>query len=546
MSALSIAEANVAWVSGPFLDDQVAGEAFSAGANIAYDPSLRQWFKAACNATAVKAGESNLALALASASAAGARLSVASPGAIVAVGAGTAGIVYHPGTTAGTLIPTDDLASGNKATIAALGIGNNRLLVARVYHANAIATGSTASALTITPSAVTYISGPIIPGQVAGEAFSAGAMIAYDLASRSWFKADANATSVLAGEVALCMALASAPAPGARFTVARPGAIVSIGTGQAGAVYAVGGTAGQLVPAGALNEGDVVSIAALGIGSNQLLLARICDAGAVVGPKPLLLDSLAGAPVAAYATWKLRLAYAGACLRVRRSSDSTEQDIGFSGNNLDTAALLAFAGAGDAFVTKFYSQGTTASRDIVQATAARQPKIVSAGALTITSNGTPGMLFDGVNDALGVAFTLNQPSSRVMVARQVSHSSGSRLWDGASVNQAGLWQNPPSPNVVMFAGSSITLTGMTIGADHVVTEQFNGASSKGAIDNGSYVTGNAGAANATGLTIGASDTNGSSPSNIAFYGGLIFGAIASDPDIALCRTKLGASVGLSL
>ena len=43
-----------------------------------------------------------------------------------------------------------------------------------------------------------------------------------------------------------------------------------------------------------------------------------------------------------YALFKARSAYSGSCIRVRRSNDNSEADIGFDGDgNLDTAALLS-------------------------------------------------------------------------------------------------------------------------------------------------------------------------------------------------------------
>ena len=73
----------------------------------------------------------------------------------------------------------------------------------------------------------------------------------------------------------------------------------------------------------------------------------------------------------AYGLTKLIGTYAGSAIRVRRSSDSTEQDIGFSGTALDTSSLISFAGAGDAFVTKWYDQ-TGAAKDLAQAPRAKQ------------------------------------------------------------------------------------------------------------------------------------------------------------------------------
>ena len=81
---------------------------------------------------------------------------------------------------------------------------------------------------------------------------------------------------------------------------------------------------------------------------------------------------------AAYAARRLTKYYSGAILRVRRSSDNAETDIGAVGENLDTAALLAFSGSNSAFVTTTYDQSGNANH-ATQATAANQPRIVNAG-----------------------------------------------------------------------------------------------------------------------------------------------------------------------
>jgi hypothetical protein len=102
--------------------------------------------------------------------------------------------------------------------------------------------------------------------------------------------------------------------------------------------------------------------------------------GAPMGT-PLILDVLPTAPAFAVSMWKLRTAYAGACLRVRRSTDNAEQDIGFASTGLiDTSALLAFCGAGSGFVARWYDQSTNAN-NAQQTTAAMQWRIVNAGVL---------------------------------------------------------------------------------------------------------------------------------------------------------------------
>jgi len=98
-------------------------------------------------------------------------------------------------------------------------------------------------------------------------------------------------------------------------------------------------------------------------------------------PPPKLLDALAATVHQAFSTRKLREVYAGPALRVRRSSDSTETDIGFTDEgDLDTAALLAFAGVGDALVRTWYDQSGN-GRNMAQSTAAAQPQFVVAGVL---------------------------------------------------------------------------------------------------------------------------------------------------------------------
>jgi len=95
-----------------------------------------------------------------------------------------------------------------------------------------------------------------------------------------------------------------------------------------------------------------------------------------------ILDRLSVSPVAIYSLRKMRGAYTGFCIRVRRSSDNTELNIGFVNNVIDTIALLAFVGAGDGFVVTKYDQSGNAF-NATQATAANQPRIVSAGVLDV-------------------------------------------------------------------------------------------------------------------------------------------------------------------
>lgn len=104
-----------------------------------------------------------------------------------------------------------------------------------------------------------------------------------------------------------------------------------------------------------------------------------------------LLDLYPNA-AAAYSVRKLRSAYSGAAIRVRRSSDNAEQDIGFTGTgDLDETALTAFVGANDGFVVTWYDQSGN-GLDVSQLNPVAQSRIVISGVVQ-----QAGIYFNGTN-----------------------------------------------------------------------------------------------------------------------------------------------------
>jgi len=121
--------------------------------------------------------------------------------------------------------------------------------------------------------------------------------------------------------------------------------------------------------------------------------------GGGVTPYVYILDDYPA--YAAFSLQKMKSDYTGDAIRVRRSSDNAEQDIGFTDNNLDSSSLLTFVGAGDGFVTTVYNQLYATSNSayhFTQPTANSQPKIVSSGAVITDTNGFAAIQFDGVDD----------------------------------------------------------------------------------------------------------------------------------------------------
>lgn len=189
---------------------------------------------------------------------------------------------------------------------------------------------------------------------------------------------------------------------------------------------------------------------------------------------PLLLDVYSGA-AAAYSLRKLRTAYTGNAIRVRRSSDNTETDIGFVSNQLDTATLLTFCGAGNGFVTTWYDQSGN-GWNAIQTTTANQPQIVSTGVI-ITDNSKPSLSFNGTsqNFTHNLSFSTGnyytfisalssnaQTGYRGIFAAQWASSFGFTAYSNlATANKWGAYQVYTTPNE-QPANSSFQTAGLTL------------------------------------------------------------------------------------
>ncbi len=106
-------------------------------------------------------------------------------------------------------------------------------------------------------------------------------------------------------------------------------------------------------------------------------------------------------------------------VRVRRSSDNAEKDIGFMGRDLDTQTLLDFVGSGNGYVTVTYAQGQTSS---FQNNLSAQPLIVENGVYLgcakfsgaqwldtgVTSFGNTGLFADENEEFTVITVTKNE------------------------------------------------------------------------------------------------------------------------------------------
>jgi len=94
--------------------------------------------------------------------------------------------------------------------------------------------------------------------------------------------------------------------------------------------------------------------------------------------------------------------------RVRNSVTNVETDIGFTGNDYDDASLSTAIGADSGLVTTLYDQSV--SNDVTQATAVRQPSIMTAG--TLVTSGGKAALQGATSKGLGSVsnFSINSES----------------------------------------------------------------------------------------------------------------------------------------
>lgn len=142
---------------------------------------------------------------------------------------------------------------------------------------------------------------------------------------------------------------------------------------------------------------------------------------------------------------------------------------------------------------------------LLQSVTIRQP-IYNATAKTLSFNSQPNM-------ATG-AFTLNRPVTYYIVMKQVTWTTGRGLFDGNAVNSAILFETGSTPNIAFYAGTTAcNNANLVLNTMSVVIVVDNGAGSTVSVNDGTKATGNPGASNPSGFTIGDAG-GGGAPSNI--------------------------------
>lgn len=213
------------------------------------------------------------------------------------------------------------------------------------------------------------------------------------------------------------------------------------------------------------------------------------------GPSGLLLDSLPAA-VGAYSFRKLRTAYAGAAMQVKRGSDNATQDIGFdSSGNFDIAGFNSFIGASTGYLNLWYDQSGNGNT----MNAAGVSTAISLTAL----NGKPGATLTG-----GVATFQHQTTpvyAQPLTYNCIGYRTGAvataGMW-GDDLQQTGIYPYVTTGTCTIYAGTLSATVPCSNGVMHCLTGVFNGSSSSLTVD-GTTTSGlSPGAGGNTGFRLG--------------------------------------------
>lgn len=258
------------------------------------------------------------------------------------------------------------------------------------------------------------------------------------------------------------------------------------------------------------------------------------------------LDEIA-ASSAAYGLRRVRSAYTGPAIRVRRSSDNAEADIGFtSAGNLNIATLLAFCGISSGFVTTWHDQSGN-GRHLVQTTAAAQPRIVNAGVVDL-SGGLPAIICDSSNDQMATASwgTIAQPFSRnAVVQMPTSIANFSCIIRNNVAAPSDASEVMLSGQITMYAGSNGPTASVSTNERLVYSTIFNGASSVIAKNGTLSSTANPGSNANQGIAINSNDIS-------SLFGGFIYQEIVvfdrelSTTDRQTLERNQGAYYGITV
>lgn len=266
--------------------------------------------------------------------------------------------------------------------------------------------------------------------------------------------------------------------------------------------------------------------------------------GGVIIPPPL--DTVTGS-AAAYSLRRVRTAYAGFAIRVRRSNDSVETDIGFVSGRLDTAALLAHCGGNSGSIVTWYDQSGN-GRNMAQALAARQPRIVISGVLQLAGT-LPAIVCDssvGNHHLITPTWgTIAQPFSRNAVVRMPASITNFTHLINTETGTPNTSDYVNAGSLISFAGTNGPSVSVSTNERLVYTTIYNGASSVAVKNGTSSGTSNPSSNANAGISLNRNET-GSLHGDFIYQEVIVFDSALSTPNRQFLERNQGAYYGITV
>jgi PKD repeat protein len=238
---------------------------------------------------------------------------------------------------------------------------------------------------------------------------------------------------------------------------------------------------------------------------------------------------------------KLRAAYAGSANRIYNGT--SQQDIGFSSNEYDTASFSTFVGAGTGNVAKWYDQSGN-TRDLVQATTSAMPYVILSH-----QNMKPGMQLDGAADhmdASGVTTPNGCTIYLVLRADDPTNANEQIYFDSVTTNQTTLFKSSSGAGhrLACAFGIQVTTSQAATANARIISVIHNGSLSEIYINGSSINTGNYGSNAFNGFRIGRSRGAVNLFFNGDYFEALIYPAVHGTSTRQAIESSLNAYWGI--